>query len=144
MPTLSHPLNPINRSQKANVGCLTAFAAMTLRLGQSSSAELQCASECPPLFAAPFYTIGHSLLSACVKEGGRSTILPAPSLTCRLDAHCTLTFSSFLCVRQDARARSPPQSAPLRSISQYETKPLFCVFHREVSVRISFMGIQVP
>ena len=107
MPTQSTP-NPIKRSQKANVGCLTAFAAMTLRLGQSSSAELQCASECPPPFVAPFYTIGHSLLSACVKEGGRSTILPAfppPRTHAWFDAPCTLTFSSFLCVRRATRAR---------------------------------------
>ena len=103
------------------------FCCHDFAIGQSSSAELQCASECPPPFSAPFYTFGH-FPRASRKErrelGGRSTVVRPSIPRARVDAPCPLTFSSFLCVRRMRRlpARAPssdrsPQSCGLGGIN---------------------------
>ena len=50
------------------------FCCHDFAIGQSSSAELQCASECPPLFAALFYMFGHACDPFCVHQRGRATV----------------------------------------------------------------------
>ena len=67
MSTSLHYLNPIyNLSYR--------FCCHDFAIGQSSSAELQCASECPPLFAAVFYMFGLACDPFCVHRRGRATV----------------------------------------------------------------------